>query len=161
MKAAHFRTPSKLVLLPSWVIEWSLHQAVQYLILLVPPIVDVLWSFKHNQDLVVPMSSLFFYFYCFIVLTLLQAQGAGTYVLWLPIAGTQYSKKHIMSSSWILNSANICFPLSVVKMQEPFYFLSLLLSLDYCETCYLFLGKVEELFLVSSLKNFMKQNTYF
>lgn len=52
---------------------------------------------------------------------------------------------------WILNSANICFP-SVVKMQMPSSFLPPFLSLDYFEICYLFLGKVKELFLVGSLQ---------
>lgn len=44
------------------------------------------------------------------------------------------------------------FPLSVVKMQMPSSFFSLLLSLDNCETCYPFLGKAKELFLVGSLQ---------
>lgn len=64
-------------------------------------------------------------------------------------------------TSLVLLSTQFCqhlFPLSVVKMQMPSSFLSLLLSLDNCETCYPFLGKVESFSLLALSKTSREQS---
>lgn len=67
-------------------------------------------------------------------------------------------KENLSSFAWasppFLNT-QLCqhlLPLTAVKTLMLSSFLSLLVSLDYCETCYLFPGKVKELFHVGSLQ---------
>lgn len=74
------------------------------------------------------------------------------------LSGKKRKTENRGNFSWtapVLLSTQFCqhlFPLSVVKMQMSSSFPSLLLSLDNCETCYPFLSKVKELFLVGSLQ---------